>query len=666
MIQLKEISYQIAGKTLLKNINWTINPKKRVALIGPNGAGKTTLLRLINQELPLQEGEIQKPKNFSIGYLPQEEISFGRESVLAETLQADRNLQNLEKKMAILHEKLDDNSLSAHNQMLLTNQLGLLQGQFSIQGGYEFEARAKKILMGLGFRESDFSDPISRKSGGWRMRVYLARLLLQDPDLLLLDEPTNHLDIDSLEWLENFLTDFRGSMIIVSHDRFFIDRLANEIAEIENKILIHYPGKYAYYEDQKVLHLEQLIQKAERIKTEKERLIQFINRFRYKASKAVQVQDRVKRLEKLESVEIPKAPPRISFQIVCAQKSYKDVCQLKEVTFRYTDAWVFQNVNLNLYRGEKAALVGANGEGKTTLTRLITRQLIPQKGHVLVGERAVIGYYAQHQIDNLNPEKTVHMEVEEAAAEIYRIHIRDILGVFKLSGEDINKKIAVLSGGEKARVSLAKMLLSPANFLIMDEPTNHLDIHSKEALEKALLNYDGTLLLISHDRYFLDKLVTIVFELKDGRLRRFEGNYSDYLKKRTAEKQLSDDNIKNSNGDKLPERRDKEKKRLEAQARQQISKKRKTLSENIEKIEKEIELLEEEKKDIEQLMADPEFYRNEMEVAKKGKKYQELQGTLPQLYAQWETIHAELEDLLKSIQNYYPERPNNEIKNNPS
>jgi len=651
MIQLKDISYQITGNTLLKAINWTINPKKRVALIGPNGAGKTTLLRLISQEIPLQDGEIQKPKNFSIGYLPQEEISFGRESVLAETLQADLNLQDLEKKMANLHEKLDDKYLSVHDQMFLNKQLGLLQEQFSIQGGYDFEARAKKILMGLGFRESDFSDPISKKSGGWRMRVYLARLLLQDPDLLLLDEPTNHLDIDSLEWLENFLTDFRGSMIIVSHDRFFIDRLADEIAEIENQILVHYPGKYAYYEVQKVLRQEQLIQKAERIKAEGDRLTQFINRFRYKATKAVQVQDRVKRLEKLESVEIPKASPRISFQIVCPQKSYKDVCQLKEVAFRYTDAWVFQNVNLNLYRGEKAALVGANGEGKTTLTRLISKQLIPQKGHVQVGERTVIGYYAQHQIDNLNPKNTVRTEVEKVAAEIYRMQIRDILGVFKLSGEDINKKIDVLSGGEKARVSLAKMLLSPANFLIMDEPTNHLDIHSKEALEKALQNYDGTLLLISHDRYFLDKLVTIIFELRDGRLRRFEGNYSDYLKKRATEEQVSEERIKDSHGEKPPERRDKEKKRLEAQARQQISKKRKTLSENIEMIEKEIESLEKVKDNIEQLMADPEFYKNEMEVAQKGKKYQELQETLPQLYAQWETIHAELENLLKTIQN---------------
>jgi ATP-binding cassette subfamily F protein 3 len=306
---------------------------------------------------------------------------------------------------------------------------------------------------------------------------------------------------------------------------------------------------------------------------------------------------------------------------------------------------------LNLYRGEKAALVGANGEGKTTLTKLITTQLAPQKGHVLLGERAVLGYYAQHQIDNLNPKNTVRTEVEEVAAEIYRMQIRDILGVFKLSGEDINKKIAVLSGGEKARVSLAKMLLSPANFLIMDEPTNHLDIHSKEALEKALQKYDGTLLLISHDRYFLDKLVTIVFELRDGRLRRFEGNYSDYLKKRIGEEQVPEENTKDSNGDNPPERKDKEKKRLEAQARQQISKKRRTLSEKIEKIEKEIESLEEEKKNIEQLMADPEFYKNEMEVAKKGKKYQDLQIALPQLYAQWETIHAELENLLKTIQN---------------
>ncbi|TFG98028.1 MAG: ABC-F family ATP-binding cassette domain-containing protein, partial [Calditrichales bacterium] len=491
MLQLKDISYQFSGIPLFDKINWTINPKKRVALIGPNGAGKTTLIRLISQNIPLQEGIIQKPKSYQIGYLPQEEISFGRGSVLDEVLLADKQFGKIESEISDIHHRLDDGNLALSEQLTLTNQLGLLETRFALSGGYEREAQAKKILTGLGFKPGEFSDPIGTKSGGWRMRVYLARLLLQNPDLLLMDEPTNHLDIVSLEWLENFLVGYPGSIIIVSHDRFFIDRLANEIAELEHGRLTHYAGNYAYYEKEKEIRYTQLMQKAEAINAERERLTLFINRFRSKATKAVQVQDRIKRMEKLEIINLPKAKPRINFKINSPVKSYKDVCMLKGVSFRYAEPWVFQNIDMSLYRGDKVALVGANGEGKTTLTRLIFSQLQPQIGTVNIGERVKMGYYAQHQIDDLNTENNVYTEVESVAADELRTQILDILGVFRFSGDDTEKKVGVLSGGEKARVSLAKILLSPVNFLIMDEPTNHLDLYSKEALETALKNYDG-------------------------------------------------------------------------------------------------------------------------------------------------------------------------------
>jgi len=646
MLQLIDINFEINGEPLFQNVNWTINPKKRIALIGPNGAGKTTLLRIISETIPKQAGEIIKPKTYQIGYLPQEEISVGRGSVLQETLQANQSLQKLESEIELIRRQLEHSGLSPVEQKEQIERLGYLEERFRVMDGYSYEAQAKKILMGLGFGEEEFDHPIGTKSGGWQMRVYLARLLLQNPDLLLLDEPTNHLDIESLEWLESYLLDFQGSMIIVSHDRFFIDRLAEEIAELEHGRLDHYPGKYDFYVKEKALRIEQLEQKVEEIRAEKDRLTQFINRFRYKASKAPQVQDRIKRLEKLEEVKLPKPTKKIYFRISTPFKSYKEVCQLNEVGFRYTRDWVIENINFQLYRGEKAALVGANGQGKTTLTKLISEQLKPQKGELILGEKVSIGYYAQHQIDTLNIKNSIYQEVYQTAAENYRTQIRDILGIFKFSGEDSEKPIAVLSGGEKARVSLAKILISPVNFLLMDEPTNHLDLDSKKALEKALKDYDGTLLLISHDRYFLDQLVSVVFELKNGNLTRFEGNYSDYLDKKNVAYTKSGKLIEDS---KAPIRRDKNQKRLEAEARQNISQRRKILNDQIQQIEEKIEKLEEEKKEIESSLAKPDLYRDQVKAAEAGKRYQELQELIPKLLNEWESKQTELENLLAGL-----------------
>jgi ATP-binding cassette subfamily F protein 3 len=646
MLQLINITHEIEGVPLFEDIQWTINPQKRVALIGPNGSGKTTLLRLISGNLRIQQGELVKPKTYQIGYLPQEEISFGRGTVLEEVLEANQLMQSMEDEKEYIHRQLEDSSINPDEQQVLAERLAYLEERFHFLGGYSYEAQAKKILVGLGFKEKEFDDLIETKSGGWRMRIYLARLLLQNPDLLLLDEPTNHLDIESLEWLETYLLDFRGSMILVSHDRFFIDRLGQEIAELEHGQLTHYAGKYHYYENEKALRLRQLEQKSEEIRAEKERLTQFINRFRYKNTKAAQVQDRVKRLEKLKDVKLPPATRKINFQITSPVKSYKDVCKINEAGFRYTADWVFEDINLALYRGEKAALVGANGEGKTTLTKLIAGQLSPQKGRLDLGERVSIGYYAQHQIDALNGENTIYQEVYKTAAENYRVQIRDILGIFKFSGEDIEKKISVLSGGEKARVSLAKILISPVNFLLMDEPTNHLDLDSKKALEKALREYDGTLLLISHDRYFLDQLVTIVFELKDGTLSRFEGNYSAYLEKKTQttikDKGTAAEGI-------TVVRKDKDQKRQEAEARQKISQERKRLNDRIKILESELEKLESAKDSIEQQLAEPDFYKDQTKAAETGKRYQQLQDEIPKLYEEWEKVQNELDILLENL-----------------
>lgn len=647
MLQIRNLTFSIGGRVLLDRVNWIIRPARRAALIGSNGAGKTTLLRILTGELQPESGNIQKSRTYKIGYLPQEEISIDSGSALEVVLMGKKEIVTIEQRIKELRAQLDNSPADAEK---LIQKLSSLEQQFELLDGYALESNAKKILSGLGFGNDDYNAPISQFSGGWRMRVYLARLLLQMPDLLLLDEPTNHLDLPSLEWLEQFLLGFPGSIIIVSHDRFFIDRLAQEIYELNRGHIEHYAGNYQFYEQEKQAREALLQKKIEEQKAERERQEKFINRFRYKATKAVQVQSRIKQLEKMELIEAPsKMPKRLDFNLLVDVQSYKDVLTIREMSFRYDTNWVLENINLNIYRGEKVALVGVNGAGKTTFTKLIASQLQPQQGTVKLGQRTHIGYYAQHQVDALNVENSIYDEVKSTVATSLVPRIRDVLGIFLLSGEDVYKKIGVLSGGEKARVSLSKILLSPVNFLIMDEPTNHLDMNSKEALEKALQNYDGTLLLISHDRYFLDKLVDRVLEIKDGRIKEYLGNYSDYLRRReqeTISKTEQQQNTTPATGAK----KSRQQKQLEAQARQTISKKRNTLTDKITALETEIEQLESRQSELENEMANPEIYQNGDLIASLQREYAANKDHLQSNYSRWEQVQSELEELLESIQ----------------
>jgi ATP-binding cassette subfamily F protein 3 len=648
MLQVRDLQYSIADRQLLNGIDWVIHPGKRVALIGPNGAGKTTMLRILTGEIEEYHGSIVKPKDYRIGYLPQEEIAIGSGTVLQAVLKGQKEVMTIEHKLAELHDALNK---PHDNHDALLKQIGELEHRYDALDGYRLEAIAKGILAGLGFAESDFERPLFEFSGGWRMRVHLARLLLQKPDLLLLDEPTNHLDLPSLEWLEKYLFDFEGSIIIVSHDRFFIDRLAHSIYELERGKLEYYAGNYHFYEREKEQREELLRKKWEEQKAERERQLRFINRFRYKATKAKQVQSRIKMLEKMEKIELPPPPRRIYFQINVDTPSYKDVLHIKQMSFRYDAEWVVENIDLSLYRGEKLCLVGVNGAGKTTLTRLIAGEITPQIGSIQIGERVTTGYYAQHQVDALNLEATVYDEVMTTAADSQRLRVRDVLGMFQLSGDDIYKKIGVLSGGEKARVSLTKILLSPVNFLIMDEPTNHLDKLSKEALEHALMHYDGTLILISHDRYFLDKIVSRVVELDQKHLTEYAGNYSYYLRKRDAELEfISRTNQKSEkaqNGSSA--KKTKEQKRLEAEARQAVSKERNRLKKLIDTLEKDIEIYEAKKEEMEFQMSLPETYENGEEVESLQKEYANIKASLEDAYRKWEEAQLEFEQLVDQI-----------------
>ncbi|PID56749.1 ABC transporter [candidate division KSB3 bacterium] len=645
MLQIRDLHYEIGDRKLLNGVDWILQAGKRAALIGPNGAGKTTMLRILTGEIGDYHGSIITPKGYQIGYLPQEEIVPWHGSILRIVLQGRNEALEIEKTLAELHDAL--NAPDAHHDALL-EQIGHLEHRYDALDGYRLEADAKAILAGLGFQNADYERPLREFSGGWGMRVHLARLLLQKPDLLLMDEPTNHLDIPSLEWLERYLLDFAGSVVIVSHDRFFVDRLAEVIYELDRGKLEEYAGNYHFYEREKEQRLGLLRKRWQEQQAEREKQEKFIQRFRYKATKARQVQSRVKQLENMETIELPPPPRRLDFHIQVTLPSYKDVLHLKDMSFRYETDWVLQDVNLSLYRGEKIAMVGVNGAGKTTMTRVIAKELTPQQGRVEIGERVTLGYYAQHQVDALDLNASIYDEVVSTAADGYRPRVRDILGLFQFQGDDIYKKIGVLSGGEKARVSLTKILLSPVNFLIMDEPTNHLDMMSKEALEHALVHYDGTLILISHDRYFLDKIVGRVVELQHGHLKQFAGNYSYYLEKRDSESDLVVHAAVKAEGLSVV-RKNKEQKRLEAEARQMISKERNRLRKLVNGLESTIEDMEAQKEALEFAMAAPETYKESERVVKLQKEHASVKKELEDFYRQWEEAQLEMEALMETL-----------------
>lgn len=646
MLQIKDLYYSIGSLEILKGVEWSVPKGKRSALIGPNGAGKTTLFRIIAGELQPDKGRISKPKNYKIGYLPQEEINIEGGVLLDSVMKACTEIYSLEKKITDLHNVLDPNP--EQNQRWL-QQLGEYEQRYESLGGYGLEARTQAVLSGLGFKKEDFNRDIDEFSGGWRMRVHLARMLLQEPDLLLLDEPTNHLDLASLEWLEQYLFDFPGTMIIVSHDRFFIDRLAQSIWELNHGQLEHYPGNYRYYEEEKKKRDRLLRKRWKAQVSEIKRQEDFIRRYRYEKKRAAQVQSRIKALEKTERLERPPLEKKLSFNLEAGVKSYKDVLKIQDLYFKYEKEWVLEGINLHLCRGEKIALVGENGAGKTTLIRLIAGKLKPQKGTIELGRRTKTGYYAQHQAFDLNLDSSVFDEVAHSVSTSSMPRIREALGIFQFSGDDVYKKISVLSGGEKARVSLVKILLSEMNFLIMDEPTNHLDLMSLEALEEALKVYEGSLMVISHDRFFLDKIVSRVVELKNKSLNEYAGNYSYYLGKRTFERErdLNAGRVNTKGQENGKKRKTKQQKRMEAEKRQRISKERNKLETEISGLEQRIEYLENRKKEIENIFCLEDTHRDVKTIVSLQKELGEIDKELKDSYALWEERRKSLDDLLQ-------------------
>lgn len=544
MLHLTDISKSFGTQVVLDRASLHIKPGMRLGLVGANGAGKTTLLRLIAGEMSLDGGEISARKDLRIGFLPQEIEEISHRLVMDEVLASYVDILSAEHRMAELGEELarvyagapSDGDASKDPEELL-RELGAVQTAFESAHGYELEARAQSILRGMAFRDEDFHRSIAELSGGWRMRVALARLLLEQPDLLLMDEPTNHLDLESLIWLENFLLEWSGALVIISHDRYFLNRVVTHIADLDRGIIDLYAGNYDQFEAEKRQRYEALVNAAKNQQREIEAAESFVRRFRAKNTKAKQVQQKIRQLEKMERIEAPSLERKtIRFRFPQPPRTGRVVAEIKHVRKGYGDKVVYKKLDLVIERGEKIALVGPNGAGKSTLLKLLAGVIEPDGGSVVLGHNVRREYFAQHQLEVLHPDRTVLATMEEAAAPAGRLpEVRGYLGTFLFNEDDVTKKVAVLSGGEKARLALARMLIDPAGLLLLDEPTNHLDMDSRDVLTEALRQYEGSVVFISHDRHLINAIGTKVIEVRDGKLFHYPGDWEYYQWKKSQE-----------------------------------------------------------------------------------------------------------------------------------
>ncbi len=648
MITLSHIQKQFGSKVLFKDCSLQIGVRDRVGLIGPNGSGKTTLFRMILGEESLDEGDLLIAKGVKIGYLPQEVISFKGNTVLEEVLKSLTNITSLQDKMTILEEELSSVE-DPKNQERLAREYGKLQERYTLLGGYGLEAEAKRILQGLGFKERDFDRLTDELSGGWLMRIALAKILLQSPDLLLLDEPTNHLDLVSLVWLEEFLTNYPGAMVIVSHDRVFLNHLIDWIAEIEAQRINLYHGDYDHYLEEKEARGQVLEATYKTQQRKIEQTERFIERFRAKNTKSSQVQSRIKMLEKIERIELPEKKKEIRFRFPAPKRSGHKVVEVQKLHKSYGDIVVYQGIDLSLYRGDKVALVGPNGAGKSTLLKILAGALDFEEGHVILGKEVTRAYFAQHQFDLLQPENTVFEELLSIATDESQTELRTLLGTFLFSGEEIEKKVSVLSGGEKSRLVLAKMLLKPANFLLFDEPTSHLDISSRNVLEMALKQFQGTICLVTHDRHLINQIANKVIEIDCGIPHIFLGNYDDYLYKKSQ--------IQSEEGQKseVPKRQEpvkkrasyetKEERRKKAQEIDQFRRQLSGLEKRFQEVEKFLQEATQKLDRLNQRLSDPNLYLNQQETYETVQTHKQVKEQVKELTQLWEFLALELEEL---------------------
>jgi ATP-binding cassette subfamily F protein 3 len=534
MIQLSAAGKRYAHKLLFENVDWMITAQDRVGLVGANGTGKSTLMKILDGAETLDYGSISRGKGITAGYLPQDGLSLSGRTVFAECMEVFADLRAMEHEMEDLTRRMSELDHTSADYDQVAERFHRIEHEFQTRDGYAIEAKVGTVLTGLGFAKEDWSRQTEEFSGGWQMRIALAKLLLQQPNLLLLDEPTNHLDLEARNWLEDYLKEYPHAFVVISHDRYFLDVTVNKIVEIWNKGIHFYPGNYEKYLAQKTQRREQL-EAAYRNQRERiEQVEAFINRFRYQATKAKQVQSRIKELDRIERIEIPPEERTIHFSFPQPKPSGRIVAEVTGLAKNYGEKEVFRGVNFLIERNDRIALVGVNGAGKSTLIKLLAGREAPTAGEYKLGHNVQADYFAQDQYKELDADSRILDDLGRVSPQSRETDLRNLLGCFLFSGDDVFKKIGVLSGGERNRYALLRMLLHPANFLLLDEPTNHLDMRAKDVLLEALSKYTGTVVFVSHDRYFIDKLATRVFEIGGGKVEVFPGNYEDYVWRKTG------------------------------------------------------------------------------------------------------------------------------------
>jgi len=707
MLALKKVSKQFGPQTLFQDVNLQVSLNDRIGLIGPNGSGKTTLFSLILGEQSPDSGQVERNKNMIIGCLKQEVVEDISRPLLQEAVDICPHLNRIKERIGLLEEEIAKETDPEKIQEY-AHKLGEYHAEFEARGGYNLEHQAKRILFGLGFREKDLDRPIREFSGGWRMRVSLAKLLLQEPDLLLLDEPTNHLDLESIIWLEEFLQGYQSAMMLISHDRKFLNNIVNRIVEVDQKTLQYYTGTYDDFLGQKQSRQEILEASYKNQQKKIEATERFIEKFRYKATKARQVQSRLKSLDKMEKIELEQKASQFSITIPPAPQSGKEVLRLTNVHKRYGETVVYDGLNLVLTRGDRVALVGPNGSGKSTLLKIMAGILNVEGGEVILGYNVNRAYFAQHQLEILNPHNTVLEEIDSCIGSDSPVSARSFLGAFLFRGEDVFKKVAVLSGGEKSRLVLAKMIAQRPNFLLLDEPTNHLDIPSLDCLQEALAQYSGTICMISHDRLFINHLANKIIQVQDGHLETFLGNYDEYLyqleqrkektssfsssgavpgststrtstgksagistgistsastsKSASANKNAGTNKSTSTGTDtgiglisdtsigtgKEGKAKSKEQKRLEAEKRNQRHRRLGPLQKESQKVQAELSLVMEKIDQMNKLFADPIYYQ-QPDFSKKLYEYKELEAKNEELTNRWTELEEQIEAIAQEL-----------------
>ncbi|HVO85073.1 MAG TPA: ABC-F family ATP-binding cassette domain-containing protein [Syntrophobacteria bacterium] len=647
MISFSRVNKLFGKQDILVDCSFQVNPGERVGIIGANGSGKSTIFRLLLGLEDPDQGQISVPKNLRLGYLPQDVLQFRGKTVLAQVLDVAAEVRAIEEELALLARRLEE-PLPEKEMAATARRQSFLLEEYHRLGGYDLEVRARKVLAGLGFKEGDVSRPVEEMSGGWAMRVALARILLAEPDVILLDEPTNHLDLDSLLWLEEYLVQVPSALMLVSHDRVFLDRVVQRLLEVENGKVTSYAGNFQRYLDEKEKQVQSQWAAYNHQQEQIRQIRRFVDRNRARKDRARQVQGRLKLLEKMEMIAPPTSQARFSFRFPPPERSARVVLEFQGLSKSYGDLPVYRDLDLTIQREDRVAFLGPNGAGKTTLLKLMVGGLSPDAGQRVLGTGVRTAYFAQQQLELLNPQQTVIESLRSIAGGMPHGQIRSLLGAFLFRDQEVEKLISVLSGGERSRLLLCHMLVQQANFLLLDEPTNHLDIPGRRVLEDALKAYEGTICLVTHDRHLINAVCNKVLVVRDGRVEVFPGNYRDYeeiWKKRLEMPAPLDGPEAARKEPAAPARKGKEQKRLEAAWRNELHRQKAPLASRLEELEQAIDSATRRLDDLGRLLAAPETYRNGSPVDELTREYYQLKRALEGYTRQWEETALKLEGL---------------------